>query len=55
LPARRSNALLRTSSTASSGLVRDPDGHRRLIGHAIETVTPQETQRRYVALLDIGR
>lgn len=33
-----------------SGTVRDPFGHRWLIGHSIETVTPQEMQRRYAAL-----
>ena len=35
-----------------SGTVRDPFGHRWLIGHAIEAVTPQEMQRRYSALFD---
>ncbi len=35
-----------------SGTVRDPFGHRWLIGHAIESVTPQEMQRRYTALFD---
>lgn len=35
-----------------SGTVRDPFGHRWLIGHAIETVTPQEMQRRYTALFE---
>lgn len=33
-----------------SGTVRDPFGHRWLIGHAIEEVTPEEMQRRYTAL-----
>lgn len=33
-----------------SGTVRDPFGHRWLIGHAIEEVTPGEMQRRYTAL-----
>ncbi len=33
-----------------SGTVRDPFGHRWLIGHAIEEVTPAEMQRRYEAL-----
>jgi uncharacterized glyoxalase superfamily protein PhnB len=33
-----------------SGTVRDPFGHRWLIGHAVETVTPEEMQRRYTAL-----
>lgn len=32
-----------------SGTVRDPFGHRWLIGHAIESVTPEEMQRRYTA------
>ncbi|MGF6547182.1 VOC family protein [Paraburkholderia youngii] len=35
-----------------SGTVRDPFGHRWLIGDAIETVTPEEMQRRYTALFD---
>ncbi|MCR6700922.1 MAG: VOC family protein [Dokdonella sp.] len=35
-----------------SGTVRDPFGHRWLIGHAIETVTPEEMQRRYTALFE---
>jgi uncharacterized glyoxalase superfamily protein PhnB len=35
-----------------SGTVRDPFGHRWLIGHAIEAVTPAEMQRRYTALFD---
>jgi len=33
-----------------SGTVLDPFGHRWLIGHAIEQVTPEEMQRRYTAL-----
>lgn len=33
-----------------SGTVRDPFGHRWLIGHEIEKVSPQEMQRRYTAL-----
>lgn len=33
-----------------SGTVRDPFGHRWLIGHAIEALTPEEMQRRYSAL-----
>lgn len=37
-----------------SGSVRDPYGHRWLIGHTIETVTPEEMQRRYVDLLNAG-
>jgi PhnB protein len=35
-----------------SGTVRDPFGHRWLIGHAIEQVTPEEMQRRYTALFE---
>jgi PhnB protein len=37
-----------------SGTVRDPFGHRWLIGHAIEEVTPEEMQRRYTALFAAG-
>lgn len=33
------------------GSVFDPFGHRWLIGHAIEDVTPEEMQRRYDALM----
>jgi PhnB protein len=33
-----------------SGVVRCPFGHRWLIGHSIEDVTPAEMQRRYDAL-----
>ena len=32
------------------GSVHDPWGHRWLIGHSIEKVTPEEMQRRYDAL-----
>jgi PhnB protein len=35
-----------------SGAVRDPFGHRWLIGHAIEEVGTEEMQRRYTALLE---
>lgn len=35
-----------------SGTVRCPFGHRWLIGHPIESVSTQEMQRRYTALLD---
>ena len=35
-----------------SGAVRDPFGHRWLIGHSIEEVSPEEMQRRYSALFD---
>ena len=34
-----------------SGRIRDPFGHSWNIGHSIETVTPDEMQRRYTALL----
>lgn len=34
-----------------SGTVRDPFGHRWLIGHSIEKVEPQEMQRRYTELM----
>ena len=37
-----------------SAVVRDPFGHRWLIGHEIEAVTPQEMQRRYTAELSKG-
>lgn len=33
-----------------SGTIRDPFGHRWLIGHEIEKVSPTEMQRRYDAL-----
>lgn len=33
------------------GSVYDPFGHRWLIGHSIEEVTPEEMQRRYDALM----
>jgi len=33
-----------------SGVVRDPFGHRWLIGHSIEEVDPDEMQRRYDAI-----
>lgn len=33
-----------------SGAVRDPFGHRWLLGHSIEDVSPEEMQRRYTAL-----
>ncbi len=35
-----------------SGVVIDPFGHRWNIGHSIETVTPEEMQRRYTALME---
>jgi PhnB protein len=34
-----------------SGVVRDPYGHRWLIGHHIEDVSPAEMQRRYTNML----
>jgi PhnB protein len=37
-----------------SGSVHDPFGHRWLIGHSIEEVSPDEMQRRYTALLENG-
>src|SRR5262245_5969160 len=30
-----------------SGVIRDPFGHRWMLGHSIEEVTPEEMQRRY--------
>jgi PhnB protein len=30
-----------------SGTVRDPFGHEWMLGHSIETVEPDEMQRRY--------
>ena len=35
-----------------TGTVRDPFGHEWLLGGQIETVTPEEMQRRYTALLN---
>lgn len=35
-----------------SGAIRDPFGHRWLIGHAIEEVAPEEMQRRYREILE---
>ena len=35
-----------------SGVVRDPFGHRWLIGHAIEDVSTDEMQRRYTRLFE---
>ena len=34
-----------------SGAIRDPFGHRWSIGHHIETVSPEEIQRRYRELI----
>jgi uncharacterized glyoxalase superfamily protein PhnB len=35
-----------------SGTIRDPFGYDWMIGHAIESVEPDEMQRRYTAILD---
>jgi len=35
-----------------SGTVRDPFGHQWLLGGHLETVTPEEMQRRYTALFN---
>lgn len=37
-----------------SGSVFDPFGHRWLIGHSIEDVSPEEMQRRYDALMAVA-
>lgn len=37
-----------------SGTVRDPFGHRWMIGHSIEDVAPDEMQRRYTEMLEKG-
>jgi PhnB protein len=37
-----------------SGVVRCPFGHRWMIGHHIEDVSPEEMQRRYTKLLAAG-
>lgn len=34
-----------------TGVVIDPFGHRWMIGHEIERLTPQEMQRRYTAMM----
>ena len=34
-----------------SGVVRDPFGHRWMIGHSIEDVSPDEMQRRYTEMM----
>jgi PhnB protein len=34
-----------------SGAIIDPFGHRWIIGHSIEKVTPEEMQRRYSSLM----
>lgn len=35
----------------SSGTVRDPFGYDAMIGHSVEDVAPEETQRRYDVLM----
>jgi PhnB protein len=35
-----------------SGVVIDPFGHRWIIGHSIEQVSPEEMQRRYSAMFE---
>ena len=37
-----------------SGSIRDPFGHRWLVGHRIEEVSPDEMQRRYATMLQSG-
>lgn len=37
-----------------SGSVYDPFGHRWMIGHSIEEVTPEEMQRRYTEMMEKG-
>ena len=37
-----------------SGTVRDPFGHRWMIGHSIEEVSPEEMQRRYDEVMKEG-
>ena len=37
-----------------SGVIRDPFGHRWMIGHSIAEVSPEEMQRRYTQLLQNG-
>lgn len=34
------------------GVVRDPFGHRWNIGHSIEELSPEEMQRRYMAMME---
>lgn len=34
-----------------SGVIRDPFGHRWMIGHHIEDVSPEEMQRRYTQII----
>lgn len=35
-----------------SGTIRDPFGHRWMIGHSIEDVAPEEMQRRYTEMME---
>ena len=37
-----------------SGSFHDPFGHRWLVGHSIEDVTPEEMQRRYTTMMNQG-
>jgi PhnB protein len=37
-----------------SGSFHDPFGHRWLVGHSIEEVTPEEMQRRYTKMMNEG-
>jgi PhnB protein len=37
-----------------SGSFHDPFGHRWLVGHSIEEVSPEEMQRRYTRLMNSG-
>ncbi len=37
-----------------TGVVIDPFGHRWMIGHEIEQLTPQQMQRRYTAMMEKG-
>ncbi len=37
-----------------TGVVIDPFGHRWMIGHEVEKLTPQEMQRRYTAMMEQG-
>jgi len=34
-----------------TGVVIDPFGHRWMVGHEIEKLTPDEMQRRYTAMM----
>ncbi len=37
-----------------TGVVIDPFGHRWMIGHEVEKLTPEEMQRRYTAMMEKG-